>query len=298
MIVVISITLMCFSCLPTVAQSDTYAIQFDQSRYSVSEDGQYAILNLTLDRPFDSHVWWLQVYYNTRNGTANNVTNFLSPVNASSPDPMSPAHSAIFEYGDLCKTIRVPILNDDRYHSPDLNFMMSLTYICSPNITGIYGSNKDVTITILEASPTVQFKTDSYRVDGDKQTAMLNVTISHAAKSDVIVHYRTADSTAVDGANYTGTMDGTITFPAGSTSDQCISVPIIRDSTQAGNTQFNVYLMSVDNEKAGIGNPQSITVTIVTPVTENTGPNMLLILLMMLAPLGGIVVFYFIVRNK
>ena len=96
--------------------------------------------------------------------------------------------------------------------------------------------NDDVlpTLSILDAAVT----------EGNSGTTTVPVTVilSAASTSPVTVTYTTANGTATAGSDYTATA-GTLTFPAGSTS-QTINVTVTGDTTVEPNETFLVNLTS------------------------------------------------------
>jgi len=77
--------------------------------------------------------------------------------------------------------------------------------------------------------------------DSGSTTLDFTVSLSHAATSDVTVNYTTADSTAIAGSDYVS-KTGTVTFNAGTNTDQTISIPINGDQIDEGAETFSVNL--------------------------------------------------------
>ncbi len=132
--------------------------------------------------------------------------------------------------------------------------------------------------------PSVAFDRPSLDIiepdDTNTTDVTLNVTISPApsANQDAKVTYATADGSATGNVDYVPTT-GELTFPAGSTNSQSFNVTIKGNNTNQPNRSFVVFLTNPEN--ATVGNPGSITVTIVdndsapatsTPTATPGGP--------------------------
>jgi hypothetical protein len=82
-------------------------------------------------------------------------------------------------------------------------------------------------------------------VEGDSGSALMNFTVTRSGDLDsrLRVTYRTADGTAVAGADYTPT-NGAVTMPVGATT-ATISVPISGNMLREGNRDFSLELTDV-----------------------------------------------------
>ncbi len=94
----------------------------------------------------------------------------------------------------------------------------------------------------------------------EESTAILNLTLDVAASDEVSVGFTTVSKTAVAGADFMAS-EGTVSFPAGSTSAR-IDVPILVDTDKEIEETFDVFLRQPQG--ATIGN----TTGIVT-ITDN-----------------------------
>ena len=79
--------------------------------------------------------------------------------------------------------------------------------------------------------------------DGDM---VFTVALSHAISDEVTVDYATQVGTATEGTDYTLT-EGTLTFPANSTTPQEIRVPILDDTVDESDETFTVELSNAQN---------------------------------------------------
>ena len=123
-------------------------------------------------------------------------------------------------------------------------------------------SADDVTVTIIEDEiPTLTI--ENRRVGEADGTMVFEVAISMPSSNVVTVDYTTSNGTAIAGEDYT-TRTGMLTFPAGTTAAQTVSVPIIDDMVLEEEETFTVMLSNVQNaELAGGGTTLSATGTIV-----------------------------------
>jgi hypothetical protein len=264
-IIAVMATLTIVCSIPAAAQAaDMYKIQFNQPGYEVSENAQYAALNVELNKTFNVTGWWLQTYYNTRNGTADNATNFESPVNKSYPVSEDPIHSIFYFTGDISKQILVPIHNDGVFSWPDKYFFMNLTYHCPPHILIEYGAWRNVTITIKEADtpPVFQFEKTVYSIGENDHAVRVVITMTGtplAADTSIPVSYSTADHTAIAGTNY-ATTSGSHTFTAGGDNSFAFDVPVINDGKYSpADLDFSVHLSSTAPVTLGADSTVQIT---------------------------------------
>ncbi len=74
-------------------------------------------------------------------------------------------------------------------------------------------------------------------------TISLQVTLSEAAKSNVLVNYATLDGTAKSGLDFTGKTDGELLFAPGETT-KTIEVPLLSDAVKEPDETFQVLLLN------------------------------------------------------
>lgn len=113
---------------------------------------------------------------------------------------------------------------------------------------------------------TVQFDSSAILVNEGSRSVTITVTLSAASSKTVTVDFATSDGTATgdanqgaDGGDYVIT-SGTLTFLPGEVT-KTIDVEIFSDFCCEANEKFSVSLANPTN--ANIGNPASVTVTIV-----------------------------------
>ena len=232
----------------SVLDQPTRTVQFKQADYSVDDDAGSVTLTVTMTSAAAVPV---TVSYQTAPDTAHAGSDYVHV-----------SESLTFDPGQDEKTLVVTILNDGAYSSPDEYFYAQISGVTGP--AGI-GTPSQAKVTITETSipePTVSFGQATYAAGEGDGTVTLDILLDKPADSDVVVHYRTAGVSAVDGTNFVGTSDGTVTFPAGSNADQQISVDILKDDKYSGDPQFRVELFSVSSGNAVVGSPGVAAVTI------------------------------------
>ena len=172
----------------------------------------------------------VSVNYSVQSGTASAGTDFtpVSGVLTFSPDETE-------------KTIRVPV-KADTLTEADETFTVVLSNPIGASLVQASGTgtiqNDDQTRLAISA-------VSLNEGNGGSQDAILTVTLSSAASQPVTVAYATADGTAVAGSDYTAST-GTVTFPAGSTSQQ-IRIPVGGDTAVETDESFSVTLSKPGN---------------------------------------------------
>ncbi len=252
-------------------ESPSPTVSMERDAYTVDEGDGHATVTLKL-----SHVWDRDVYVTmyTADGTATGGD--ISNPNSQGMDyyyQQSPDYSPVKISAGQQTTTFTRTIVDDTVAENDEHFTIGISnaYYLKSGIS-IDPANRipagtseptSATITIKDNDgPKVQFKQAAYAVNEGAGSVILDVTLSESASDPVVIHYRTASGTARDGVNYTGTADGTITFPAGSTADQQITVPVLDDAISGGDTFFFVNLTDVSSDNSNIGSPDATMVTI------------------------------------
>ena len=108
----------------------------------------------------------------------------------------------------------------------------------------------DVTVTVLENDAPTLAIVDAQGLE-DVGTLSFEVSLSTASSEAVTVAYATADGTALDGSDYTAAA-GTLTFAAGSTASQTLTVAITDDDADEPESEtFTVVLSNAANAELG-----------------------------------------------
>jgi hypothetical protein len=173
----------------------------------------------------------ITVSYTTTPGTASNGSDYITT-----------AGDLTFSPGVTQQTIEVPVVGDLLDESNE-TFTVDLSDAVNANIDDSQGV---ATINDDDSAPSMSIA-DITVTEGNSGTvnAIFVVTLSSESGQAVTVNYATADSTAVGGQDYT-TASGTLTFPAGSTS-QSITVAVLGDTAVENNETFVVNLSGAVN---------------------------------------------------
>ena len=141
------------------------------------------------------------------------------------------------------------------------------------------GSTAAVATIADEGTETVSVTADGAVTEGTAAT--FTVTLSGPVSSPVTVGWSTSDGTATAGSDYTAVSSGTVTFGAGSTASQTLTVPTLGDSLAEGEETFAVTLTGV-NLPAGVSlgtatatgritDDEALAVTVAGPTTVVEG---------------------------
>src|SRR5207253_9105981 len=106
---------------------------------------------------------------------------------------------------------------------------------------------------------TYQFNASTYSVAENSGEAVITVTRLGGAAGQATVFYSTAEGTALDGLDYSGT-SGMLMWGDGETTPATFTVPIFDDAVHQGERYFLVNLSNASG--AAVGNPNAATVTI------------------------------------
>jgi hypothetical protein len=170
------------------------------------------------------------VLYSTSNGTAQ------------ANDFTAQSGTITFAPGDASELITINV-NGDTTVEPDEAFSVNLSSPVGATlgaaITGV-GTIVNDDLPILGISPVSQNEGDA------ANNMVFSVTLSAASSTPVVVAFHTVDGTATAGSDYTAT-SGSITFAAGSTTTQLITVPILGDTNNEPNENFHLVLTQPAN---------------------------------------------------
>lgn len=115
---------------------------------------------------------------------------------------------------------------------------------------------------VLLVSPAfadISFSASTY--SGNEDTPSITVTVSRTGTGAVTVDYNTVNISAVAGFDYTETI-GTLSWPAGDSSDKTFDVPLIDDTLIEGDQTFQVALSNATGSEPIVA-PSTAIVTIV-----------------------------------
>jgi len=231
----------------TITENDSVAgtVGLAASTDTVSESA--GVAELLVNRATGS-TGVVTVSYATADGTA-----------AAGTDYTATTGTLTWDAGDLTtKVIDVPITNEGLTTGTKA-FTLNLSSITGGATLG----TSSATVTIEDndvSSSTVALSAGTYSVSENVGTATIPVVLTGASSGTVTVSYTTQDSTGYAGTDYTAA-SGTLTWTAGATGAQNISVPITNEYLSSGSRTFNVVL-GTPTGTAMPGSPTSAIVTI------------------------------------
>jgi uncharacterized delta-60 repeat protein len=238
-------------------------LQFSTNSYNVSLNGNYAYV--TVNRIVGSK-GTLTAKVVTADGTAINGVNYTGGTNLLQ-----------WNNGDVSpRIIAVPLINNGNLGG-SLAFSVSLV---NPTLNGtnnlaLLGPTSAATVTINNDNNygTYQFSASDYTVNENGGYATLTVTRTGSWLGAADVDYATADATATDGLNYTGTSD-TIHFDAGQTTQE-ITIPILNDGVADNLAPADFYFqvtLSLNSAGTTLGTPVTAKVHLVDAQAFNVPP--------------------------
>jgi len=222
------------------------AFAFALATNTVPENAGFVALTVTR---FNNPVGTVSVAFGTTNGTAVAGLNYTA------------TNSVLtFTNGQMSQTIIVPLIYDPLV-TGDLAFTVGLS---SPSVGQLIAPSV-TTVIVQDADAGVSFTNAATTVLKNGTNAVLAVVCSNPRVEPVSVGYFTADGTATNGIDYTGT-NGTLVFAGGVTTN-FITVPILNNQLLEGNVNFTVVLTNA----AYPGQLVSPTTNTVTIIDSNPG---------------------------
>ncbi len=225
----------------TILENDS-TIQLSTNLLSVLENGTNASVRILRTGGTNYAV---TVDYYLTDGTATNLTNYLTPTNL----------TVTFNPGVTTQTVLVPIVNDSNI-AGDLTFALSLT-----NATGggTLGAFTNLTITMLDNDAVIDFTTNAISFSEAVFTNTITLTRTGGVSGAATVAYTMTAGTATS-ADFRLT-NGIVSFAAGET-NKTFSLYITNDVVVEGDETFTITLSSPTGE-AVLGTNSPMTVTIV-----------------------------------
>ena len=215
-----------------------YNFIFDQNSYTVNENGGNITVTVNLvTGGYDVEFSDLTIYYTTANGTATAGSDYTATTG-----------SIHFGWGELSKTITIPIINDTVAENTE-TFSIKFTGSSDSYVTPLLTDTATITI-IDDDKSQITLDRDSYTAPENSGYSVVTIVRTGSTAGITSVNYSTSDGTALAGVDYTAT-NGTITFAAGESSKN-ISIPIIDDSIYEGDKSFSVLLSNPSSGSLGI----------------------------------------------
>ena len=149
------------------------------------------------------------------------------------------------------KTVDIPTIDNDAFEPTEV-VLLSLYSPTNANIVA-----PSATITILDDDPAPTLVVDSLTVLESGGDAQVAITLSGESTLDVSVDFDTANGTAAGGVgeDYANT-SATLSWPAGATGTQIVTVPVQQDSLYEGNETVLLVLTNAVNAQVlggGVG---------------------------------------------
>ncbi len=171
-----------------------------------------------------------------------------------------------FAQGTTSLTISVPVIGDATVES-DETFTVTLSNATNASIgtataSGTITNDDSATISIADAAAVIEG-------DSGTASATFTVTLSDAVDTDVTVTVNTADDTATAGTDYIALSVQTITFTAGGSLTQTITVDVNGDTDDENDEIFEVLLSNVS---ASGRNVTLSTATATGTITDDDAP--------------------------
>jgi hypothetical protein len=207
-----------------IIRDDERTVGFNNVTYVASEGGGAVVIDVVKTGPGT-----ITVDYSAFGGTATAADDF-TPVTG----------TLTFGPGTSAQGFIVPLIDDTLAEGDETVFLA--LFNASSN-TVIIRSGATLLIDNDDFGGVLRFSAPTYTVSEGVGNAVITVTRTGGAASDVTVGYATLDGTASAGADYT-TRSGTLTFGAGQTS-RTFTVPILPDALGEGMETVNLALTTV-----------------------------------------------------
>jgi hypothetical protein len=164
-----------------------------------------------------------------------------------------------FTPGVLTRTISVPTITNN-VDEGDRTVDLTLALVSGPAGAAV-GAQGAAILNIMDndAGGQIRFRESGYTIKENNGFLTVTILRTGGVAGPVSVDYTTVDGSARAGVDYTLTQ-GTLTFPAGTTSRQFI-VPITPNTREDGDKSFTIRLSNATGG-ATVGTPGSVGVTI------------------------------------
>ena len=160
---------------------------------------------------------------------------------ATSPsDYQSKSGTLTFNPGDTTQIIQISIIDSDMTE-PDETFLINLTNPQSSVYQPILSDSQAV-VTIQDNDPGL-LSINDITIDEDARTALLTVSLDHAASRAISVDFATTDDSASSGSDYQS-KSGTLTFNPGDTT-QTIEITLVDSDLVEADETFLVNLSNL-----------------------------------------------------
>lgn len=198
------------------------AVSLARARVVEDDGAQQVLVPVLLSRVVHTDVI---LSYTTQDGSAAAGSDYA----AASGSITIPARSRRAE-------IPIAILDDDLAEGPE-TFDVFITGVSENAAVGLAHN----TVEIVDDEPVVRIWDADVYESGGTRTLEFLVTVNREVDTPVSIDFTTADESAVAGSDYTA-VSGVVTFPAGQSTAQIISVPVLDDTLVEGDERLTVTL--------------------------------------------------------
>ena len=218
-------------------QDDQAAVMFAQPSYTVAENGGNVVITVNRVGPFltSGSVTWT-----TANGTAVSGTDFGVAGQTANRTGVLLFSSAV------PKTITIPILNNNATGAAK-----TFTVTLGPPITTslVIAGPTTITVTITDddipPETSVKFSAPKFVVvegTGNATLTLQRTNLGPGFGLESTVKYSTVAGTALAASDYAAVTNGTVTWPAGDSTDKTINIGIVNNAIAEPAESFKVVL--------------------------------------------------------
>lgn len=238
-------------------------VQFSAPTYTTSEGGVAASIAITRT---GGSLGAVAIDFTTGGGTA-----------TAGADYTATSTTVSFADGDTApKTVSIPIVDDGLVEGDET---VNLT-LANPSGGATLGAQSSAVLTITDndtvPSPAgkIEFSSATYSVTEGTPTATVTLIRSGGTAGAIAVNFATANGTAFDGSDYTGTAT-TVSFADGDNTPKTVSIPITDDSSVEPAETVNLSLTAIGGTLLGPQTTAVLTITdndVATPTPPASGP--------------------------
>ena len=230
----------------TITDNDR-SITFDVATDQVNEAAGSIDVTVNIDTPDPSNPTSVDVVLT--GGTATEGADFT----------YASTQTLTFPAGDgTPQTITIPITDDTDVEGTEvIEFSIANptngAQIGTPGVTAIDIIDDDI--------PTVEFVTISQSITENGGSITAEVTLNQPdPDNDITLDVIVSGGTATIGSDFTYTSPTSITFSAGSTTNQVLLIPIVNDAVPEADENFVLELTNVNNAQIGVQNTHDVTI--------------------------------------
>lgn len=234
-----------------ITDNDDSQVRFVGTDMQVLENVGNIIIELELDQVEPDLDINVDVIVSSGTATISQDYTYSSPTNVT------------FSAGSSSKKqFLIPIVND-AVPEPDENFVLTITNPVNAQV----GTPSDFDVTIINEDRTVFLAADTLVVNENAGTVDVDVSIDGADPNNpTSVDLLLTGGSATNGVDFNFTSPTTVTFPAGVTANQTVSIPLVDDNEVEQAEFFKLMLQNATNN-ARIETPDEVYVEIISEDT-------------------------------